>query len=88
METEESGGGPQLLECFPCTSNQQLSNRTCIDTEIPPQRTPTVYSPPEDSSTEESPTEDTPTLPEETPTEETQTGSPTGDGIETPLLNV
>lgn len=31
MEREVSGSGPQLLECFPCTSNQQLINRTCID---------------------------------------------------------
>ena len=27
LEVEGSGGG--LLECFPCTSNQQLVNRTC-----------------------------------------------------------
>ena len=31
VEREVSGSGPQLLECFPCTSNQQLINRTCID---------------------------------------------------------
>ena len=36
VEIEGSGGGLlQLLECFPCTSNQQLVNRMCIDTDAP-----------------------------------------------------
>ena len=36
VEIEGSGGGLlQLLECFPCTTNQQLVNRTCIDGEAP-----------------------------------------------------
>ena len=36
MEVEGSGGGLlQLVECFPCTSNQLLVNRTCINAETP-----------------------------------------------------
>ena len=70
---DRSNGGPQLLKCFPCTSNQQLVNRTCIDVEAPT----------EDAPTEDAPTEDAPT--EDAPTEETQTDAPTGDGADTPL---
>ena len=41
VEMDRSGGGPQLLECFSCTSSQQLVNRTCINTEAPTDETPT-----------------------------------------------
>jgi len=27
--------GPELVECFPCVTNQQLVNRTCTDIELP-----------------------------------------------------
>ena len=72
METEGSGGGPQLLECFPCTSSQQLINRTCVDTAAPTasEETPTA--------SEETPTasEGTPTASEGTPT--ASEGTPAG----------
>ena len=32
-----SGVGPDLVECFPCTTGQQLINRTCTDAEPPPE---------------------------------------------------
>ena len=64
METEGSGGGPQLLECFPCTSNQQLINRTCVDTAAPTEEAPTEETPTEGTPTEQTPTEQTP--PQET----------------------
>ena len=47
VETERSGGGPQLQECFNCSSNQQLVNRTCIDTQPPTEETPTEETPTE-----------------------------------------
>ena len=49
VETEDSGGGLQLLECFPCTSNQQLVNRTCIDMGTPTEETPTEEAPPDET---------------------------------------
>ena len=49
---DRSNGGPQLLKCFPCTSNQQLVNRTCIDVEAPTEDAPTEDAPTEDAPTE------------------------------------
>ena len=56
MEVEGSGGGPQLLECFPCTSSQQLVNRTCIDAEIPTDKSTDTEAPTDESTVTEAPT--------------------------------
>ena len=54
---DKTNGGPHLLKCFPCTSNQQLVNRTCIDVEAPTGDAPTEGTPTEETPPEETQTD-------------------------------
>ena len=82
MEVEGSGGGPQLLECFPCTSSQQLVNRTCIDAEAPTNESTNTEAPTDESTDTEAPTDESTDT--EAPTDEsTDTEAPTDESIDT-----